>query len=308
MKIKKTRIIFTVLSAVILLSSCAERDKTAPGKPSAGDITTISLPTQASAEPTAELTTAEDTQLSTELSTEPSTELSTEPSTQPTTEATTTKPTEKTTEKTTAKTTAKTQKTKSTTTEKPRTEQTTTEDVPLPEPEIIAERPEKLTQELRDRIASAQPEELIRIGVRIAGPTDEEIDARVLAEYGLSYPYSEPDIYPFVGPVEDGASTASVPEEMKYFNAFDEVKSDEYVSRIEAFLDGFVPEERKPVWYTKYSTSIDLEANVGEILLYTSAPQVERIYMIEFSFDDVGEPEPSDEEDIIEAPDPTITD
>lgn len=113
---------------------------------------------------------------------------------------------------------------------------------------------------------------------------------------------------PVVGPVEDGASTASVPEEMKYFDAFDEVKSDEYVSRIEAFLDGFVPEKRKPVWYTKYSTSIYFEANVGEILLYTSAPQVERIYMNEISYDDVSEPEPSDEEEIIEASDPTITD
>jgi|GEM_PF-3064735 len=300
MKAKPTKIIIAVSSAIILLSSCAERDKTSPEPPSTGDITSVSLPTEVYTEPTPELTTAEDTQISTELSTEPTTE----PTTQPTTEATTTKPTEKTTEKTTVKT----QKTKSTTTEKPKTSQTTAEDVPLPEPEAIAERPEKLTQELRDWVASAQPDELIRIEVLIARPTDEEIDARVLAEYGLSYPYSEPDMIPVVGPVEDGASTASVPEEMKYFDAFDEVKSDEYVSRIEAFLDGFVPEERKPVWYTKYSTSIYFEANVGEILLYTSAPQVERIYMNEISYDDVGEPEPSDEEEIIEASDPTITD
>lgn len=300
MKAKPTKIIIAVLSAIILFSSCAERDKTSPEPPSTGDIISASLPTEVSAEPTPELTTAEDTQ----ISTEPSTEPTTEPTTQPTTEATTTKPTEKTTEKTTVKT----QKTKSTTTEKPKTEQTTTEDVPLPEPEAIAERPEKLTQELRDWVASAQPDELIRIEVLIARPTDEEIDARVLAEYGLSYPYPEPDMIPVVGPVEDGASTASVPEEMKYFDAFDEVKSDEYVSRIEAFLDGFVPEKRKPVWYTKYSTSIYFEANVGEILLYTSAPQVERIYMNEISYDDVSEPEPSDEEEIIEASDPTITD
>jgi len=304
MKAKPTKIIIAVLSAIILLSSCAERDKTSPEPPSTGDIISASLPTEVSTEPTPELTTVEDTQ----ISTEPSTEPTTEPTTQPTTEATMTKLTEKTTAKTTQKTTVKTQKTKSTTTEKPKTEQTTTEDVPLPEPEAIAERPEKLTQELRDWVASAQPDELIRIEVLIARPTDEEIDARVLAEYGLSYPYSEPDMIPAVGPVEDGASTASVPEEMKYFDAFDEVKSDEYVSRIEAFLDGFVPEERKPVWYTKYSTSIYFEANVGEILLYTSAPQVERIYMNEISYDDVSEPEPSDEEEIIEASDPTITD
>lgn len=308
MKTKPTKIIIAVSSAIILLSSCAERDKTSPEPPSTGDIISASLPTEVSTEPTPELTTVEDTQ----ISTEPSTEPTTEPSTQPTTEATTTKPTEKTTEKTTAKTTqkttAKTQKTKSTTTEKPKTSQTTAEDVPQPEPEAIAERLEKLTPELREWVANAQPDELIRIEVLIARPTDEEIDARVLAEYGLSYPYSEPDMIPVVGPVEDGASTASVPEEMKYFDAFDEVKSDEYVSRIEAFLDGFVPEERKPVWYTKYSTSIYFEANVGEILLYTSAPQVERIYMNEISYDDVSEPEPSDEEEIIEASDPTITD
>ena len=60
--------------------------------------------------------------------------------------------------------------------------------------------------------------------------------------------------------------------------------------------------------YTKYSTSICFEANAEEILLYTSAPQVERIYMNVFSYDDVGEPEPSDEEDIIEASDPTTSD
>lgn len=304
MKAKPTKIIIAVSSAIILLSSCAERDKTSQEPPSTGDITSVSLPTEVYTEPTPELTTVEDTQ----ISTEPSTEPTTEPTTQPTTEAVTTKPTEKTTAKTTQKTTVKTQKTKSTTTEKSKTSQTTAEDVPLPEPEAIAERPEKLTQELRDWVASAQPDELIRIEVLIARPTDEEIDARVLAEYGLSYPYSEPDMIPVVGPVEDGASTASVPEEMKYFDAFDEVKSDEYVSRIEAFLDGFVPEERKPVWYTKYSTSIYFEANVGEILLYTSAPQVERIYMNEISYDDAGEPEPSDEEEIIEASDPTITD
>ena len=95
---------------------------------------------------------------------------------------------------------------------------------------------------------------------------------------------------------------------MKYFDAFNEVKSDEYISRIEAFLDGFVPEERKPILYTNYSTSICFEANAEEILLYTSAPQVERIYMNEISYDDVGEPEPSDEEDIIEASDPTTSD
>lgn len=314
MKIKKTRIIFTVLSAVILLSSCAERDKTAPGKPSAGDITTISLPTQASAEPTAELTTAEDTQISTELSTEPSTELSTEPSTQPTTEATTTKPTEKTTEKTTAKTTAKTQKTKSTTTEKPRTEQTTTEDVPLPEPEIIAERPEKLTQELRDWVANAQPEEIIEVYLWCEGLSDDYIDDLVYAEYGFKPEEQDDDFIDVEGPAEERtpAENEQVQKELEYINALIKARRTiikrEYTKLNDEFIANYIPKERRVIYAGDYTSTITVEATAKEILFYSSLPQVVEISSDELSSVYVGEPEPSDEEDIIEAPDPTITD
>ncbi len=283
MKIKPIKVLLAALSAIILLCACAKGDKPAIEPPVSEDVTSISLPTEAPTEPTTEPTT--------EL-TQPTTEPSSEPTTQPTTEAVTTKPTEKTTVKTTAKTTAKTEKTKPTTTKKPETSQTTTEDVPLPEPEAIAERPEKLSQELRDRVASAQPDELIGIIIDIVRPTDEEIDARVLAEYGLSYPYSEPGTIPVIEPSPDGGySPPVVPEEMKYFDAFDEVMRSEYISRIEAFLDGYVPEERKTVWYTANPSSITLDATVEEILLYTAAPQVAMIYLHEPTFDDVSDPE-----------------
>ncbi len=279
MRIKPIKVLLAVLFAIILLCACAKGDKASLEPPATVDVTSESLPTEASTEPTTELT-------------QPTTEPSSEPTTQPTTEATTQSVTTKPTEKTTAKTTVKTEKTKSTTTKKSETSQTTTEDVPLPEPEAIAERPEKLSQELRDRVASAQPDELIGIIIDIVRPTDEEIDARVLAEYGLSYPYSEPDTIPVIEPSPDGGfSPPVVPEEMKYFDAFDEVMRSEYISRIEAFLDGYVPEERKAVWYTANPSSITLDATVEEILLYTAAPQVAMIYLHEPTFEDVSDPE-----------------
>lgn len=123
MRIKPIKVLLAALSAIILLSACAKGDKASLEPPATVDVTSESLPTEAPTEPT--------------------TEPSSEPTTQPTTEATTTKPTEK---------------TKSTTTKKPETVKTTTEDVPLPEPEAIAERPEKLSPELRDWVANAQPE------------------------------------------------------------------------------------------------------------------------------------------------------
>ncbi len=287
MRIKPIKVLLAVLFAIILLCACAKGDKASLEPPATVDVTSESLPTEASTEPT-----TEPTQPTTEPSSEQTTQPTTEATTQPTTEAVTTKPVEKTTKKTTKKTTVKTEKTKSTTTKKAETSQTTTEDVPLPEPEAIAERPEKLSQELRDRVASAQPDELIGIIIDIVRPTDEEIDARVLAEYGLSYPYSEPDTIPVIEPSPDGGfSPPVVPEEMKYFDAFDEVMRSEYISRIEAFLDGYVPEERKAVWYTANPSSITLDATVEEILLYTAAPQVEMIYLHEPTFDDVSDPE-----------------
>lgn len=283
MRIKPAIVLIVALSAIILLCACAKGDKTALEPPATVDVTSESLPTEAPTEPTTEPT---------QPTTEPSSEPTTQPTTEAITEAVTTKPTEKTTVKTTAKTTVKTEKTKSTTTVRPETGKTTSEDVPLPEPEAIAERPEKLSQELRDRVANAQPDELIGIEIVIVRPTDEEIDARVLAEYGLSYPYSEPDTIPVIEPSPDGGySPPVVPEEMKYFDAFDEVMRSEYSSRIEAFLDAYVPEERKPVWYAVNPKSIWLDANVEEILLYTAAPQVAGIYLHEPTFDDVSDPE-----------------
>lgn len=300
MRIKPIKVLLAILSAIILLSACAKEDKTYPEPPATVDVTSESLPTEAPTEPATEPTTEEVTQ----SLTEPTTEPTTQPTTEATTEAVTTKPTEKTTVKTTAKTTVKTEKTKSTTTKKAETSQTTTEDVPLPEPEAIAERPEKLSPELRNRVASAQPDELIGIIIDIVRPTDEEIDARVLSEYGLSYPYSEPDTIPVIEPSPDGGySPPVVPEEMKYFDAFDEVMRSEYISRIEAFLDGYVPEERKTVWYTVNPKSIMLDATVEEILLYTTAPQVASIYLHEPSFDDVSDPEPAIE---VSEPEPSI--
>lgn len=295
MRIKPIKVLLAALSAIILLSACAKGDKASLEPPATVDVTSESLPTEAPTEPTTEPTTE---------ATEPTTEPTTQPTTEATTEAVTTKPTEKTTVKTTAKTTVKTEKTKSTTTKKAETSQTTTEDVPLPEPEAIAERPEKLSPELRNRVASAQPDELIGIIIDIVRPTDEEIDARVLSEYGLSYPYSEPDTIPVIEPSPDGGySPPVVPEEMKYFDAFDEVMRSEYISRIEAFLDGYVPEERKTVWYTVNPKSIMLDATVEEILLYTTAPQVASIYLHEPSFDDVSDPEPAVE---VGEPEPSI--
>lgn len=300
MRIKPIKVLLAILSAIILLSACAKGDKASLEPPATVDVTSESLPTEAPTEPATEPTTEEVTQ----SLTEPTTEPTTQPTTEATTEAVTTKPTEKTTVKTTAKTTVKTEKTKSTTTKKAETSQTTTEDVPLPEPEAIAERPEKLSPELRNRVASAQPDELIGIIIDIVRPTDEEIDARVLSEYGLSYPYSEPDTIPVIEPSPDGGySPPVVPEEMKYFDVFDEVMRSEYISRIEAFLDGYVPEERKTVWYTVNPKSIMLDATVEEILLYTTAPQVASIYLHEPSFDDVSDPEPAVE---VSEPEPSI--
>lgn len=298
MSINRNLVLNYLLACVIvtisfsLLTSCTKSEAKREIASASADFVEPTGPVHESTLPFEQSTTEDETTTKVTITTKPSAEPTTLPTTEPTTEAVTTKPVEKTTKKTTKKTTVKTEKTKSTTTKKSETVKTTTEDVPLPKPEASAERPEKLSQELRDRVASAQPDELIGIEIIIVRPTDEEINARVLAEYGLSYPFSEPDTVPVIEPSPDG-SPAEEPEEMKYFNAFDEVKSSEYVARIEAFLDGYVPEERKPVWYTKFSTSIWLDANVEEILLYTAAPQVERIDMYEVSFDDVGEPEPS---------------
>lgn len=310
MSISRNLVLNYLLACVIvtisfsLLTSCTKSETKREIASASADFVEPTDPVHESTLPFEQSTTEDETTTKVTITTKPSAEPTTLPTTEPTTEAVTTKPVEKTTKKTTKKTTVKTEKTKSTTTKKAETSQTTTEDVPQPEPEAIAERPEKLSPELRDRVASAQPDELIGIIIDIVRPTDEEVDARVLAEYGLSYPYSEPDTIPVIEPSPDGGySPPFVPEEMKYFDAFDEVMRSEYISRIEAFLDGYVPKERKSVWYTVNPKSIMLDATVKEILLYTTAPQVASIYLHESSFDDVSDPEPSIE---VGEPEPSI--
>lgn len=297
MKAKPTKIIIAVLSAIILLSSCAERDKTSPEPPSTGDIISASLPTEVSTEPTPELTTAEDTQ----ISTEPSTEPTTEPSTQPTTEATTTKPTEKTTEKTTVKT----QKTKSTTTEKPKTSQTTAEDVPLPEPEAIAERPEKLTQELRDWVASASEGDIIEVYIFRESISDDVIDALVQSEYGFEPETQDDDAIDVEGPVDESppAENEQVQKEHEYINALIEARRTilkrEYTKLNDEFIANYIPKERKVVYAGDYTSTIIVEATAEEILFYSSLPQVEEISS-DFG---LGEPESS-----VDVEEPTTSD
>lgn len=297
MKTKPTKIIIAVLSAIILLSSCAERDKTSPEPPSTGDITSVSLPTEVSTEPTPELTTAEDTQ----ISTEPSTEPTTEPSTQPTTEAVTTKPTEKTTEKTTVKT----QKTKSTTTEKPKTSQTTAEDVPQPEPEAIAERLEKLTPELRDWVASASEGDIIEVYIFRESISDDVIDALVQSEYGFEPETQDDDAIDVEGPVDESppAENEQVQKEHEYINALIEARRTilkrEYTKLNDEFIANYIPKERKVVYAGDYTSTIIVEATAEEILFYSSLPQVEEISS-DFG---LGEPESS-----VDVEEPTTSD
>lgn len=305
MKAKPTKIIIAVSSAIILLSSCAERDKTSPEPPSTGDIISASLPTEVSTEPTPELTTAEDTQ----ISTEPSTEPTAEPTTQPTTEATTTKPTEKTTEKTTAKTTqkttAKTQKTKSTTTEKPKTSQTTAEDVPQPEPEAIAERLEKLTPELRDWVVSASEGDIIEVYIFRESISDDVIDALVQSEYGFEPETQDDDAIDVEGPVDESppAENEQVQKEHEYINALIEARRTilkrEYTKLNDEFIANYIPKERKVVYAGDYTSTIIVEATAEEILFYSSLPQVEEISS-DFG---LGEPESS-----VDVEEPTTSD
>lgn len=295
MKAKPTKIIIAVSSAIILLSSCAERDKTSPEPPSTGDIISASLPTEVSTEPTPELTTVEDTQ----ISTEPSTEPTTEPSTQPTTEATTTKPTEKTTEKTTVKT----QKTKSTTTEKPKTSQTTAEDVPLPEPEAIAERPEKLTQELRDWVASASEGDIIEVYIFRESISDDVIDALVQSEYGFEPETQDDDAIDVEGPVDESPPDENEQETIEYINALIKARRTilkrEYTKLNDEFIANYIPKERKVVYAGDYTSTIIVEATAEEILFYSSLPQVEEISS-DFG---LGEPESS-----VDVEEPTTSD
>lgn len=184
MRIKPIKVLLAALSAIILLSACAKGDKASLEPPATVDVTSESLPTEAPTEPT--------------------TEPSSEPTTQPTTEATTTKPTEK---------------TKSTTTKKPETVKTTTEDVPLPEPEAIAERPEKLSPELRDWVANAQPGEIIEVYLWCENLPDDEIDALVYSEYGFKPEEQDDDNLSVDEPAENDTSPEKRQEEAEYINA-----------------------------------------------------------------------------------------
>ncbi len=301
MRIKPAIVLIAALSAIILLSACSKGDKTPLEPPASEDITSVSMPTEAPTEPATEPAT-EATEPTTEPSSEPTTEPTTQPTTHLTTEATTTKPTEK----TTAKTTVKTEKTKSTTTVRPETAQTTTEDVPLPGPEAIAERPEKLTPELREWVSNAQPDEIIQVNLWRESLPDDEIDALVLAEYGLKPDNQDDDVLDVDEPAENRTSAENEQEELEYINALIAARrailKREYTRLNDEFIASYIPKERKVIYAGWYSSTIIVEATAEEILFYSSLPQV-----VEISSDfglsdpepsiDVGEPEPSIEEE-----------
>ena len=279
MRIKPIKVLLAALSAIILLSACAKGDKASLEPPATVDVTSESLPTEAPTEPTTEPTTE---------ATEPTTEPSSEPTTQPTTEATTTKPTEK---------------TKSTTTKKPETVKTTTEDVPLPEPEAIAERPEKLSPELRDWVANAQPEEIIEVYLWCESLPDDEIDALVYSEYGFKPEEQDDDNLSVDVPAENDTSPEKRQEEAEYINALIAARrailKREYTRLNDEFIANYIPKERKVIYAGDYTSTIIVEANAEEILFYSSLPQV-----VEISSDfGLGDPEPAIE---VSEPEPSI--
>ncbi len=301
MRIKPIKVLLAALSALILLCACAKGNKTPIEPPVSEDVTSISLPTEAPTEPTTEPTTE-----LTQPTTEPSSEPTTQSTTEPTTEAVTTKPTEKTTVKTTAKTTVKTEKTKSTTTKKTETSQTTTEDVPLPEPEAIAERPEKLSQELKDWVANAQPEEIIEVYLWCESLPDDEIDALVYSEYGFKPEEQDDDNLSVDEPAENDTSPEKRQQEAEYINALIAARrailKREYTRLNEEFIANYIPKERKVIYAGDYTSTIIVEATTEEILFYSSLPQVVEISS-DFGLGDpenaveVGEPESSIEEE-----------
>lgn len=279
MRIKPIKVLLAALSAIILLSACAKGDKASLEPPATVDVTSESLPTEAPTEPTTEPTTE---------ATEPTTEPSSEPTTQPTTEATTTKPTEK---------------TKSTTTKKPETVKTTTEDVPLPEPEAIAERPEKLSPELRDWVANAQPEEIIEVYLWCESLPDDEIDALVYSEYGFKPEEQDDDNLSVDEPAENDTSPEKRQEEAEYINALIAARrailKREYTRLNDEFIANYIPKERKVIYAGDYTSTIIVEANAEEILFYSSLLQV-----VEISSDfGLGDPEPAIE---VSEPEPSI--
>lgn len=279
MRIKPAIVLLAALSAIILLSACAKGDKASLEPPATVDVTSESLPTEAPTEPTTEPTTE---------ATEPTTEPSSEPTTQPTTEATTTKPTEK---------------TKSTTTKKPETVKTTTEDVPLPEPEAIAERPEKLSPELRDWVANAQPEEIIEVYLWCENLPDDEIDALVYSEYGFKPEEQDDDNLSVDEPAENDTSPEKRQEEAEYINALIAARrailKREYTRLNDEFIANYIPKERKVIYAGDYTSTIIVEANAEELLFYSSLPQV-----VEISSDfGLGDPEPAIE---VSEPEPSI--
>ena len=279
MRIKPIKVLLAALSAIILLSACAKGDKASLEPPATVDVTSESLPTEAPTEPTTEPTTE---------ATEPTTEPSSEPTTQPTTETTTTKPTEK---------------TKSTTTKKPETVKTTTEDVPLPEPEAIAERPEKLSPELRDWVANAQPEEIIEVYLWCESLPDDEIDVLVYSEYGFKPEEQDDDNLSVDEPAENDTSPEKRQEEAEYINALIAARrailKREYTRLNDEFIANYIPKERKVIYAGDYTSTIIVEANAEEILFYSSLPQV-----VEISSDfGLGDPEPAIE---VSEPEPSI--
>lgn len=189
-----------------------------------------------------------------------------------------------------------------------------TEDIPQPAPEVIAERPEKLSPGLRDWVASAQPEEIIEIYLWRDSISDDYIDSLVQSEYGFEPEVQDDGDLVIEGPAEDRTSTENeqVQEEHEYIDALIEARRTilkrEYNKLNDEFIANYVPKERKVVYAGDFTSTIILEATAGEILFYTSLPQVVEISSDEVTALDAGEPMSSDEEEIIEASDPTITD
>lgn len=290
-----------VIISLFLSTSCSKSEMKRENDSVSDDISEPTVPIHEPTLPFEQFATEDETTI--EVTT------TAEPTTQPTTEATTTKPTEKTTEKTTAKTTqkttAKTQKTKSTTTEKPKTSQTTAEDVPLPEPEAIAERLEKLTPELRDWVANAQPEEIIDVYLWCEGLSDDYIDDLVYAEYGFEPEEQDDDVIDVEGPAEERtpAENEQAQKEHEYIDALIKARRTilkrEYTKLNEEFIANYIPKERRVIYYGDYTSTITVEATAEEILFYSSLSQVEEISS-DFG---LGEPESS-----VDVEDPTTSD
>lgn len=193
----------------------------------------------------------------------------------------------------------------------PTSELTNTEDVPLPEPEAVAERPEKLSPELRDWVASASEGDIKKVWIFRDSISDDLIDALVQQEYGFEPEVQDDGDLVIEGPAEDRtpAENEQMQEEHEYINALIEARRTvlkrEYTKLNDEFIANYVPKERKVIYAGVFDSTIIVEATAGEILKYSALREVTDISVY---FEAEQSTESSGEEDIIEASDPTITD